>query len=78
MAQFDVYENPNPRSREWAPFVIDLQHEMLSALGTRIMAPLLASGRDTEALMTRLNPVVTVAGQRCYLSAAELASVRTR
>ena len=43
MAQFDYYANPNPKTREWAPFIVDLQHDMLSSLGTRIMAPLVIS-----------------------------------
>lgn len=42
-ALFDLYRNPNPASREWAPYLVDLQHEMLSGLSTRIMAPLVVA-----------------------------------
>lgn len=75
MAQFDLYENPNPKSRKWAPYIVDLQHEMLSGLATRIMAPLVIAKASGEPTMQRLNPVVSVEGQNYFLSTAEMASV---
>lgn len=75
MAQFDYFANPNPRSREWAPYIVDLQHDMLSSLGTRIMAPLVVVTHSGEPTMQRLNPVVRIADQEYFLSTAELASV---
>ncbi|WP_348672824.1 CcdB family protein [uncultured Abyssibacter sp.] len=75
MPQFDYYANPNPRSREWAPYIVDLQHEMLSALSTRIMAPLVIAQPSEEPTMQRLNPVVLIEGQQYFLSTTELASV---
>lgn len=75
MSQFDYYANPNPDSLEWAPFIVDLQHEMLSALSTRIMAPLVVSKPAGEPTMQRLNPIVSIEGQSYFLSTAEMASV---
>lgn len=75
MPQFDCYANPNPQSREWAPYIVDLQHEMLSALSTRIMAPLLVSQPSTEPLMQGLNPVVTINDKTYFVSTAEMAAV---
>ena len=75
MAQFDVYANPNPESRQWAPYIVDLQHDMLDALATRIMAPLLLARSADEPIAQRLNPVIDLEGARYYLSTAELASV---
>lgn len=75
MAQFDVYRNPDPESREWAPHIVDLQHDMLSALGTRIMAPLLVAKPNAEPVMQHLNPVVTFEGVTYFLSTSEMAAV---
>lgn len=75
MAQFDVYRNPDSRSREWAPYIVDLQHDMLSALGTRIMAPLLVARPNAEPVMQHLNPVVILEGARYFLSTSEMAAV---
>lgn len=75
MAQFDVYANPDPASRQWAPYIVDLQHDMLDALATRIMAPLLVARTADEPIAERLNPMMEFAGKCYYLSAAEMASV---
>lgn len=78
MPQFDLYPNPNPESHKWAPYIVDLQHDMLSVLGTRIMAPLIAAQPSGEPTMRHLNPVVSVEGQNYFLSTAEMASVPVR
>lgn len=75
MAQLDCYRNPNPESREWAPFLVDLQHGMLSDLRTRVMAPLVLSDPANGLSMSRLNPKIVVEGQECFLSTAEMAAV---
>lgn len=54
---------------------MDLQHEMLSSLGTRIMAPLVVAKASGEPTMQRLNPVLSVEDQECFLSTAEVAAV---
>lgn len=78
MPQFDLYRNPNPESREWAPYLVDLQHHMLSALATRIMVPLVAAKPSGGPTIQRLNPTVSVEGQSYFLSTAEMASVPVR
>lgn len=75
MAQFDYYANPNSVSCDWAPYIVDLQHEMLSALSTRIMAPLVASNPTAAPAVQRLNPTVVIDDRAYFLSAAEMASV---
>lgn len=75
MSQFDIYRNPSPESREWAPYIVDLQHEMLSALNTRIVAPLLTASPSGEQVMQRLNPIVCIRGKNYFLSTTEMASI---
>lgn len=75
MPQFDYYANSNPQSSGWAPYIVDLQHEMLNSLSTRIMAPLVVAKSSGEPKMQRLNPVVSIEDQEYFLSTAELASV---
>lgn len=75
MPQFDYYANPAPQSREWAPYIVDLQHAMLSSLGTRIMAPLVVTNPSSEPTMQRLNPVIWIGDQEYFLSTTEMASV---
>jgi toxin CcdB len=40
MAQFDVYPNPNPASRDRVPFVVNVQSDLLEQLPSRLVMPL--------------------------------------
>jgi toxin CcdB len=58
--QFVVFKNP--RGKDGFPFLLAVQHPLLSALPTRLaipLAPLRKVGRDTAP---RLNPIVEVSG----------------
>lgn len=65
MAQFDVYPNPSPRSREWVPYVVDVQCDLLSALRTRLVMPLTRVG--VAQAPRRLAPVFVIDGERLAL-----------
>lgn len=78
MPQFDLYENPNPETCDWAPYLVDLQHEMLSGLATRVMAPLVVTSPSVQPTISRLNPIVLVRGQSLFMSTAEMASIPVR
>lgn len=74
MAQFDVYQNLNPRSKSHIPYLLDIQHDLLSQLSTRVVIPLLIH----EALSIPadiLNPVFTIENRDVILSTAELAGI---
>ena len=44
------------------PFVLDSQSRLLSALGTRVVAPVLARRRLATAVVERLNPCIWIDG----------------
>ena len=67
MAQFDVYENPNPKARDWLPYIVDVQSNLLSDLRTRLVIPLSSQPREPSPQPRRLTPVFIVAGQRLAL-----------
>lgn len=60
MRQFDVVKN---RGASGFPYVVVLQHGLLSALNTRLVAPLAPASRVRTPLQ-RLNPVVNVEGRK--------------
>ena len=78
MAQFDVYENPNPRSREWVPYVVDVQSDLLTELRTRLVMPLSRVAADTSHGPRRLAPQFTVAGERLMLQPQASAGIDAR
>lgn len=71
MAQFDLYENPSPHSKERVPYLLDVQHDLLKHLNTRVVIPLM---REKKSI-SHLNPVLEIAGERFMLSTQEMAGV---
>jgi toxin CcdB len=71
MAQFDVYENRSPGSKARVPYLLDIQHDLLEHLKTRVVIPLVAEERP----ISHLNPSVEIDGKRWMLSTQEMAGV---
>jgi toxin CcdB len=74
MAQFDVLRNPDPGSAALAPYLVDLQADLLSHLSTRVVAPLIPPEDIVRA--ARLHPVFVVEGRELVLAPEDLAAVR--
>ena len=74
MARFDVYRNPNRKSRERVPLLLDVQADLLAGLTTRLVVPLVSAaefGRPAE----KLNPVFKIEGRSFVMSTAEMAAI---
>ena len=69
MAQFDVYATTYPD----APFVVQVQSDLLNILATRVVIPLkLATDKQP---LDRLHPTLDIQGQTYVLHTAETATV---
>lgn len=68
MAQYDVYRLADGR------FVVDMQASSLSALPTRMAAPLVSAGTGPTPL-GHLEPVFVVDGVACALHVGEMAAI---
>ena len=62
MAQFDIHPNPVGDMADAAPYVLDVQADHLSAMPTRLVAPL-ARLMDFQPVRN-LNPIVEIEGER--------------
>ena len=75
MAQYDVFRNPNPSTRNRIPFLLDVQSGLLESLVTRVVVPLaipeVLAGKPAE----RLNPKLLVEGRTLVMLTPELAGV---
>ncbi len=78
MAQWDVYQNPSPRTRGELPFFVDLQSDLLSELETRFVAPLARSRLPTKGLPRGLCPLFMIEGDEVVLIAHEAGPVDAR
>jgi toxin CcdB len=77
MAQFDVHRNINPGSRDWAPYLLDVQNDLLDPLATRVVVPLIKM-EEMDKPARRLNPRFAIEDTELVMSTAELAGVPVR
>lgn len=75
MSQFDVYENANPATRELYPYLVNIQSDVLSGLGTRIVLPLTRDRRFIENSMQRLTPQVDYNGETLTIMTPQMAAI---
>ena len=74
MAQFIVYENGNPTSRKRIPCLLDVQSDLIDAMDSRVVVPLMPvarAGRPIDGLM----PLLVVQGEPMVMDTAHLAGV---
>ena len=74
MAQFDVYENLNPKTCSDVPYLLDIQADLFDTLITRVVIPLWWADKFGKPA-TKLNPQVEIDKKTLILSTAELAGV---
>ncbi len=78
VAQYDVYTNPNARSRDQVPFVVDVQSDLLSAMRTRLVMPLTRVAVDLPYTPRRMAPKFTVRGEHLALAPQATAGMDAR
>jgi toxin CcdB len=75
MPQFSVYKNKNPKTRSTYPYLVDVQSDLLSDLGTRVVVPLVKRTTSTKKPIKDLTPVVSVDGQDFVMMVPLLAGI---
>lgn len=73
MAQFDIYENLNPKTNEEIPFLLDIQNDILKNLSTRVVVPLVLNMKPAKIL----NPQFQINDLTLTMSTAEMAGIST-
>ncbi|CAD5109212.1 CcdB family protein [Zestomonas carbonaria] len=76
MPQFDLYRNPNPRSRSDVPLLLDVQNGLLDSLNTRMVVPL-SRDRSLQGI-ARLTPRVSIDGEDYLLLTPQMAGIASR
>jgi toxin CcdB len=78
MPQFSVYRNLNPATRTAVPFLLDVQSDLISDLGTRVVVPLYTVSTMKGKLLKTLTPVLRVDGRQCVMVTPQLAGISRR
>jgi len=72
MAQFDVYENLNIKSKNEIPFLLDIQHAILEDSSTRVIIPLGFQSNINETI----NPSFVINDTKVTLMTTFIASTK--
>ena len=72
MAQFDVYENEEPESKDAIPFLLDVQHDLHDCLSTRTVVPLVLIF-SAQQTVQKLCPRFDIEGRDVVMSTPEMA-----
>lgn len=75
MRQFDVFENPSPEARRFAPYVVILSSHLVLGFDDAIVAPLV---NDAQATVGALEIDVDYRGERLVLVISELTAMAGR
>lgn len=75
MPQFTVYKNKNPNTKAHVPYLLDVQSNLLSELGTRVVIPLYAYAVLKGKLLTTLTPTFEIEGKNYVLMTLQLAGI---
>ena len=71
MAQFDVYKNTNTETSQLFPYLLNIQHDLLSTLKTRVVVPLCSD----QSPITHLNPQFVIENSKVFMSTADMAGI---
>ncbi|BBG64888.1 CcdB [Hydrogenimonas sp.] len=71
MAQFDVYKNPNRKTAERVPYLLDIQNDLLDGLATRTVVPLMTGVEP----ISHLNPIFSIENSEVVMVTQEMATV---
>lgn len=78
MAQFDVYVNPNSRSRKLYPYILDVQNNLLADLSTKLVIPVGRLEDFKHELISKLTIEVTYNDEKLVLLTPQLASIPSK
>jgi len=72
--QCDVHVNPDT-AQDYAPFLLDVQTDLLAELDTRVVVPLVRASTFGRRA-SRLHPEFTVDGERVVMATHLIAAIR--
>lgn len=75
MSRFDVYRNQG-KSKEFVPYLLDVQSELLSHLNTRVVIPMYHLDQFLGVNVPKdLSPIFKIENHDCVLQTPEMGSV---
>lgn len=75
MPQFAVHRNPNPAGKATAPYLLDIQSDLIAELGTRVVVPLYTAASMKGKILKTLTPAFEVEGKQYVMMTPQLAGI---
>jgi len=75
MAQFDVYKNPNSRTRKQFPYLVDIQNAIISDIATRVVIPLGKANLFNNEYIDKLTPEIEYKNEKLILLIPQMVSI---
>lgn len=75
MPQFTVYKNKNLATKMRAPYLLDVQSNLLSELETRVVIPLYITAALKGKQLTTVTPTFEIEGKDYVLMTPQLAGI---
>ena len=75
MAQFSIYANTNPISKNIYPYLLDVQSPLLDSLETRLVIPLALKSKFKEKAIKNLTPVLAIKSNEYLLLTPQMAAI---
>lgn len=78
MAQFDVYKNPSKHTRKAYPYILDIQHDLIEGIATRIVVPLGDAKKFRNEELKGLTPKVEFDDKSLLVLMPQITSMPTK
>lgn len=75
MAQFTIYANASTQTKQLYPYLLALQSNLLGELATCVVAPLVPVSKQSQLAITRLTPVINIAGDDYLMQTMQLSAI---
>lgn len=75
MAQFSVHRNRNAATRAAVPYLLDIQSDLISDLGTRVVVPMCLTSTMRGKLVKTLMPIFGIEGKQYAMLTPQLAGI---
>ena len=75
MAQFTIYANASAQTKQLYPYLLALQSNLLGELATCVVAPLTLVSKHSHLAITRLTPVINIAGEDYLMQTMQLSAI---
>lgn len=76
--RFDVYRNPEARSAKSFPYLLVVQSELLDALPTVVVVPLVRGAMLAGMPAQQLNPALSVEDEMVFMLTQQIGAVSTK